>query len=57
MITGEHIRNNTGVRGLLTRRGIKPGVLPPEEDVKKLRKRVKQDEKLFLEEYKKKLPK
>ena len=44
-ITGEHIRNNTDVRNLHLRRGIKPEELPAEEDIKKLERRVKQDEK------------
>ncbi len=33
-ITTEHIQNNTDVRGLLTKRGIKPEELPPETDLK-----------------------
>lgn len=39
------MRNNADVRGLLTKRGIKPEELPPEEDVQKLERRVKKDEK------------
>lgn len=39
-ISSEHIKNNTGVRGLLLDRGIKPEELPAEEDIKKLERRV-----------------
>jgi len=46
-ITGEHVRNNAEVRGLLSKRGIKPEELPPEEDIKKLQRRVKTDEKMI----------
>lgn len=44
-ITGEHIQNNQSVREMLSHRGIKPETLPPEEDIKKLERRVKSDEK------------
>lgn len=46
-ISWEHIRNNKGVRKLLLERGIKPEELPPEEDVKKLERRVKSEDKKF----------
>lgn len=45
VITGEHIQNNQSVREMLSHRGIKPEDLPPEEDIKKLERRVKSDEK------------
>ncbi len=48
-IAWEHIRNNTGVRKLLLQRGIKPEELPPEEDLKKLERRVKSEDKKFIE--------
>ncbi|MBC8383632.1 MAG: DNA damage-inducible protein D [Candidatus Cloacimonetes bacterium] len=48
-ISWEHIRNNKGVRELLIERGIKPEELPSEEDVKKLERRVKSEDKKFLE--------
>lgn len=54
-ITTEHIRNNVEVRGLLSKRGIKPEELPPEEDIKKLERRVKKDEDKLAKESKKKL--
>jgi len=44
-ITKEHVRNNSDVRNLLSKRGIKPEELPPEEDIKKLERKVKDDEK------------
>lgn len=39
-ITAEHVQNNISVRDLLIQRGIKPEDLPPEEDLKKLERRV-----------------
>lgn len=47
-ISWEHIRNNKEVRELLLKRGIKPEELPPEEDVKKLERRVKSEDKKFI---------
>jgi DNA-damage-inducible protein D len=44
-ITQEHIKNNEDVRDVLIRRGIKPEDLPPAEDIKKLERKVKSDEK------------
>lgn len=44
-ISSEHIKNNKGVRKLLLERGIKPEELPAEEDIKKLERRVKSEEK------------
>lgn len=44
-ITGEHIQNNKSVREMLGQRGIKPENLPPAEDIKKLERRVKSEEK------------
>lgn len=40
-ITHEHVKNNTDVRSLLGKSGIKPEELPVEEDIKKLERRVK----------------
>ncbi len=39
-IAAEHITNNKSVREILLKRGIKPEELPPEEDLKKLERRV-----------------
>jgi len=44
-ITGEHVKNNADVRKLLLKSKIKPESLPPEEDIKKLERKVKADEK------------
>jgi len=44
-ISAEHIKNNIGVRKLLLDRGIKPEELQAEEDIKKLERRVKSEEK------------
>jgi DNA-damage-inducible protein D len=44
-ITNEHVQNNRSVRGMLGQRGIKPETLPPEEDIQKLERRVKSQEK------------
>lgn len=44
-ITGEHIKNNEGVREILLKRGIKPENLPAQEDIKKLERRLKSMDK------------
>lgn len=54
-ITDEHVQNNLSVRGMLGQRGIQPEHLPAEEDIKKLERRVKSDEKK-LEKRSGKLP-
>ncbi|MBU0712793.1 DNA damage-inducible protein D [bacterium] len=48
-IAWEHITNNQSVRKILLERGIRPEDLPPEEDVKKLERRVKSEDNLLLE--------
>ncbi|MDD2425144.1 MAG: DNA damage-inducible protein D [Bacteroidales bacterium] len=55
-ITAEHIQNNTSVREVLGKRGIKPEELPPSEDIKKLERRVVSEQKK-IEKATKKLPK
>jgi DNA-damage-inducible protein D len=47
-ITDEHIQNNKSVRAMLGQRGIKPENLPPEEDLKKLERLVKTEEKKLI---------
>lgn len=47
-ITGEHINNNRDVRGLLVKSGIKPENLKAEEDLKKIERNVKLDDKKVL---------
>lgn len=44
-ITVEHVQNNSTIRDMLGQRGIKPENLPPSEDIKKLERRVKSQEK------------
>lgn len=46
-ITTEHIQNNRTVRAMLGERGIKPELLPPAEDIKKVERRVAKEEKLL----------
>lgn len=46
-ITDEHVQNNRGVRDILGQRGIKPEELPPEEDVRKLERRMKGDARVL----------
>ncbi|MGN1165824.1 MAG: DNA damage-inducible protein D [Lachnospiraceae bacterium] len=48
-ITGEHIQNNTEIRKMLAGRGIKPEELPPAEDIKKLERRAKKQDKKIVE--------
>ncbi|MCK5040057.1 MAG: DNA damage-inducible protein D [Candidatus Aenigmarchaeota archaeon] len=52
-ITNEHVKNNKDVRGLLAKSGIKPENLPPEEDINKLQRRVKSENKKVLAEERK----
>ena len=49
-ITGEHVKNNESVRDMLGQRGIKPEQLPREEDIKKLERRVKAEEKKLVQQ-------
>ena len=52
-ITDEHIENNIAVRKILNERGVKPEELPPADDVKKLQRKLKGDEKKILKTTKK----
>lgn len=47
-ITREHVDNNLAVRRMMIERGINPELLPPAEDVKKVERRLKSDEKKAL---------
>lgn len=49
-ITNEHVQNNIEIRKMLGGRGIKPEELPPAEDIKKLERRTKSQDKKILEE-------
>lgn len=53
VIEREHIDNNSAVRNMLLNRGIRPETLPPAEDVKKVERRLKSDEKKILPKKKK----
>jgi DNA-damage-inducible protein D len=44
-ITTEHVRNNEDVRKILTDRNIRPEALPPGEDVRRVERRLKAEEK------------
>ena len=44
-ITQEHIENNAAVRQILLERGVVPEDLPAEEDVKKVERRLANEEK------------
>lgn len=48
-ITGEHVQNNTEIRKMLGERGIKPEELPPAEDIKKLERKTKSQDKKIIE--------
>ncbi len=52
-IEREHIDNNSAVRNMLLDRGIRPEALPAGEDVKKVERRLKADEKKILSKKKK----
>ena len=56
-ITKEHIKNNSDVRKLLAKSGIKPEELPPEEDIQKLQSKVKSEEQKLAETSKRKIQK
>ncbi len=52
-IEREHVDNNSAVRNMLLDRGIRPESLPPGEDVKKVERRLKADEKKIFPKKKK----
>jgi DNA-damage-inducible protein D len=54
-ITREHVQNNESVRGVLGQRGITPENLDPEEDIRKLERRIEAEDKK-LEKQSGKLP-
>lgn len=53
-IENEHVENNKAVREMLTKRGIVPENLPPDEDVKKLQRKLVSEERKLIQEVKKK---
>ena len=52
-ITKEHVDNNAAVRKMLTERGIIPENLAPDEDVKKVERRLASEQKKLLKNKKK----
>lgn len=56
-ITQEQVKNNTDVRGLLSKSGIKPEELPPEEDLVQLQKKVKSEDRKIADTSKRKAQK
>lgn len=48
-ITTEHVQNNTEIRKMLGGRGIQPENLPAAEDIKKLERRTKSQDKKIIE--------
>ena len=51
-ITDEHVQNNVSVREMLGQRGIQPERLAAEEDLKKLERRVKSEDKTLAKQAK-----
>jgi DNA-damage-inducible protein D len=51
-ITGEHAKNNQDIRDLLGKSGIRPETLPPEEDIKKLKRRLRSEGKKIAKDVK-----
>ena len=52
-ITEEHVKNNRDVGGLLLKSGIKPEHLPAEEDINKVERKVKSEDKKLAKSTKK----
>ncbi len=48
-IAEEHVKNNQGVRQVLIKSNIYPEELPPEEDVKKLERRIKKHDQVAFQ--------
>ena len=57
VITGEHVKNNKDVCNLLGKSGIKPELLPPEEDITQLKRRLKLEDKKMVKNIKMNKPK
>jgi DNA-damage-inducible protein D len=52
-ISKEHVDNNLAVRKILKERGVKPEQLPPAEDIKKIQRKLKSEEKKVVKKLKK----
>ncbi len=48
-ITAEHVKNNREVRNILVKRKIKPELLPPSEDAKKIERRLASEQKKLMQ--------
>ncbi|MEK7167655.1 MAG: DNA damage-inducible protein D [Patescibacteria group bacterium] len=53
IITSEHVKNNNNMREMLGKSGIRPEMLPSEEDVKRLARKLKTEDKKMLKKPKK----
>lgn len=53
IITNEHVKNNQNMRDMLVKSGIYPESLPPEEDIKKLERKIKSVDKKLAKNVKK----
>lgn len=51
-IAQEHIENNQAVRKMLIERGVRPEALPPAEDIKKVGRRIENEDKKILKDLK-----
>ena len=47
-IEREHVQNNKTIRKMLSERGIRPEELPPSEDIKKLERKIKTEDKKIV---------
>lgn len=47
-ITSEHVKNNKEVRNILVKRKIKPELLPPSEDAKRVERRLASEQKILM---------
>ena len=52
-ISAEHVKNNENMREMLTKSGIRPENLPPEEDIKKLERKLKSEDRKLPQSVKK----
>ena len=51
-VTKEHVDNNLAVRKMLKERGVFPEALPPDEDVKKISRKIESEEKKITKGHK-----
>lgn len=53
-VENEHVDNNLAVRKMLVNRGIVPENLPADEDIKKVQRKLEQEDKKLLKDKKNK---